>query len=214
MLDLSYMGLEFDDNSLKRSDLAADPQQQFNIWFEDAAKHYPQDANVMTLATADPNGKPTARIVLLKAYDQQGYVFYTNYDSRKGQEITANPQGALLLFWPECQRQIRIEGTLSKTAAAESDAYFATRPKISQLGAMASDQSQVIDNYAELTERFHTLQAEYATTDNIARPNNWGGYRLEPNWYEFWEGNQQRLHHRFAYTLQSDGNWLIQRLAP
>ena len=214
MVDLSKMGLDFGETRLKRADLADDPYQQFTHWFNSATQTYPKAANVMTLATADAEGKPTARVLLLKAFDPHGYVFYTNYDSRKGQEIAANPHGALLFFWPQCQHQVRIEGQLSKITAAESDAYFASRPKTSQLAAIVSDQSQVIENYVELTQRFHAQQAKHANTDNIARPDNWGGYRLIPSWYEFWEGGQHRLHHRFSYTLQTDGKWLIQRLAP
>ena len=214
MVDLSRMGLNFGDDLLERQDLSDDPYQQFESWFQAAVKQYPDAANMMTLATADQSARPSARIVLLKAYDHNGFVFYTNYNSRKGLELATNPQAALLFFWPKCHRQIRIEGKIIKTSAAESDAYFASRPKSSQIGALTSAQSQVIENYTDLTQQFQILTEQYADQATLKRPDHWGGYRLIPSWYEFWQGGYHRLHHRFAYTLQKDGNWLIERLAP
>jgi pyridoxamine 5'-phosphate oxidase len=166
----------------------------------------------MTLATAGTDGQPSARIVLLKSFDDRGFVFYTNYQSRKGQELAENPRASLLFYWPQLWRQVRIEGVVEKTSAAESEAYFQSRPLGSKLGAWASNQSQVVDQRETLEARFAELQMRFG--EDIPRPEHWGGYRLKPNSIEFWQGRDNRLHDRLRYRLQESGVWLIERLGP
>ena len=166
----------------------------------------------MTLATADRSGRPCARIVLLKSFDEQGFVFYTNYHSRKGDELAENSQACLLFYWPQLWRQVRIEGKAEKVSEAESDQYFHSRPLGSQTGAWASEQSTVIANRAALEKRFEEFDFKFG--NSVPRPPHWGGYRVKPNVIEFWQGQENRLHDRLRYTLQDDGAWLIERLAP
>lgn len=166
----------------------------------------------MTLATADKDGRPSARIVLMKSFDEQGFVFYTNYDSRKGQELAENPRACLLFYWSPLWRQVRIEGAVEKVSEAESEEYFHSRPLGSKLGAWASDQSQPVESREQLEKQFEEFNSKFA--DNVPRPPHWGGYRLRPDVIEFWQGRENRLHDRLRYTLQKDGSWLIERLAP
>jgi pyridoxamine 5'-phosphate oxidase len=171
------------------------------------------DVNAMTLATADKNGRPSARVVLLKGLDERGFMFYTNYDSRKSQELTENPQAALVFYWSDLERQVCIAGEVSKLPALESDAYFKSRPRGSQIAAWVSHQSDVIPDRAALETKCRQLEAQYAG-QAVPRPPNWGGYVLTPNRIEFWQGRPDRLHDRFRYTRQVDGGWQIERLSP
>ena len=166
----------------------------------------------MTLATADRDGRPAARIVLLKSFDEQGFVFYTNYQSRKARELAGNCQACLLFYWPQLWRQVRIEGTAEKVSEEESNLYFQSRPLGSRIGAWASEQSETIENRALLEKRFAEFAAKFG--DNVPRPPHWGGYRVKPGLIEFWQGKENRLHDRLRYTLRDDGEWLIERLAP
>jgi pyridoxamine 5'-phosphate oxidase len=167
----------------------------------------------MTLATATAQGKPSARLVLLKHADEQGFVFYTNYNSQKAKELAENPFAALVFFWPPHERQVRLEGEVSKTSALESDEYFSTRPRESQLGALASPQSEVIADREYLERRFAELERQYEGRE-VERPEHWGGFRLQPTRIEFWKGRPGRLHDRLLYERQADGRWSISRLAP
>ena len=193
--------------------LDTDPIKQFQRWFDEALAATPKLPEAMTLATTTKEGRPSARMVLLKHVDNQGFVFYTNYNSRKGKELAGNAVGALLFYWTELDRQVRIEGTISKVSAKESDAYFQTRPRDTQLGALVSSQSEVISNRAELDRRFAELEQQYIGHP-IPRPAHWGGYRLKPNSIEFWQQGRSRLHDRILYQLQEDGDWTMKRLAP
>lgn len=166
----------------------------------------------MTLATSDNDGQPTARIVLLKGFDDQGFVFYTNYESRKGLELAENPKACLLFYWSPLWRQVRIEGEIEKVSAEESDQYFHSRPLGSKIGAWASDQSSAIESRAVVEQRFEEFGFKFG--DNVPRPTHWGGYRLKPKLIEFWQGQENRLHDRLRYSLQANGSWLIERLAP
>lgn len=196
---------------LLESAAAADPYAQFGQWFEQALHSEVHEPTAMTLATADTSGRPSARIVLLKGFDAQGFVFYTNYQSRKGQELDANPHASLLFFWPELERQIRIEGGVAHVPAAESDAYYASRPLGSRIGAWASPQSQPITHEA-LARRAQDLALELG--DAPPRPPHWGGYRLLATRVEFWQGRPSRLHDRLVYARNAGGGWDLTRLAP
>jgi pyridoxamine 5'-phosphate oxidase len=167
----------------------------------------------MTLATATKDGRPSARLVLLKQADEQGFVFYTNYLSQKALELDANPWAALVFYWPQLERQVRVDGSVSRVSPAESDEYFQTRPRESQIGALASPQSDVISGRDVLQQRFEELEEFYGDRE-IERPAHWGGYRLQPDRIEFWKGRPGRLHDRLLYELQTDGSWTIKRLAP
>jgi pyridoxamine 5'-phosphate oxidase len=197
---------------LLQQDVDQNPIMQFKKWFTDALEAQLYEPNVMTLATSDPYGKPSARIVLLKGFDEHGFNFYTNYDSKKGRELQENPQAALVFFWAELERQVRIEGMVSKLDPEVSEDYFHSRPKGSQIGAMASPQSEVIASRETLEQKVVELQQQYADTE-VPRPEHWGGYLLEPQQIEFWQGRPSRLHDRICYTLV-DGVWIINRLAP
>jgi len=166
----------------------------------------------MTLASASRNGEPCARIVLLKSFDADGFVFYTNYHSRKGAELAENPRACLLFYWSTLWRQVRIEGPIEKVSAAESEQYFRSRPLGSRIGAWASEQSSAIENRALLEKRFEEFRLKFGA--EVPRPPHWGGYRVKPKVIEFWQGQENRLHDRLRYTLQPDGSWLIERLAP
>ncbi|MGD0258219.1 MAG: pyridoxamine 5'-phosphate oxidase [Verrucomicrobiota bacterium] len=227
---------EYNLTGLRRSDLEADPIAQFKKWFDQATgarasgrvrkfciKLYkalllasgaePMDLTAMTLATADKQGRPSARAVLLKGVDQRGFIFYTNYDSRKGQELAGNPQAALVFYWSEQERQVCVAGEVSQLPPAESEAYFKSRPRGSQLAAWASQQSAVIRDRAALEERWKQMEAQYAGQE-VPRPAFWGGYVLSPARIEFWQGRPNRLHDRFRYTRQADKTWRIERLSP
>jgi pyridoxamine 5'-phosphate oxidase len=193
--------------------LVTDPFARFQEWMEEAWAHEPEDANAMTLATATPDGTPAARIVLLKGTDQRGFVFYTNKESRKGEELAANARAAVLFHWKPLGRQVRIEGYVEHVADAEADAYYATRPRISRLGAWASDQSRVLPDRAELERRLAANEARYPS-DDIPRPPHWSGYRIIPQRFEFWQNMPFRLHDRTVYTKAPDGGWTIGKLYP
>ena len=190
-----------------------DPIRQFQRWFDKADSAGLPMVEAMTLATATPERRSSARMVLLKAVDERGFVFYTNYRSRKAQELEANPKAALVFHWEPLEQQVRIEGTVSRISAAESDEYFQTRPRESQIGAVASPQSEVIESREVLEERFRQLENDYRNKP-IERPPHWGGYRLEPDRIEFWKGRPGRLHDRLNYERQSNGTWVRTRLAP
>lgn len=197
---------------LRRADLASDPLEQFRFWFADAeaAVDVPE---AVALATATPEGAPSVRMVLLKGFDERGLAFYSHYTSRKGLELEANPQAALLLHWRPLGRQVRIEGTVERVPAEESDAYFATRPRDAQLGALASRQSDPLTSRAELYERLAELEGDLAGGP-VPRPATWGGYRVIPVAWEFWQHRDSRLHDRFRYELDPSGDWRLDRLFP
>ncbi len=198
--------------SLSENDVDSNPILQFKKWFQDAVNSQLYEPNVMTLATSDRFGKPTARIVLLKGIDEDGFVFYTNYESKKGHDIVENPQAALVFFWPELERQVRIEGMVSKISEEASSEYFHSRPIGSQIGAMASPQSEVISGRELLERKVEQLTTQYAGQE-IPRPLHWGGYLVEPTHVEFWQGRPSRLHDRIIYDFV-EGSWIINRLAP
>lgn len=199
---------------LAEANVDADPIKQFEIWFQQALDADLLEPNAMTLATATPEGKPTARIVLLKGVSDRGFVFYTNYESQKGQQLIANPYAALVFLWNKLERQVRIEGRVEQLSPQESTAYFHSRPKASQLGAWTSDQSRVIANREVLKQKLADLQAQYKDDVTIERPEHWGGFRVIPNRIEFWQGRPSRLHDRLVYDLQDNGSWQIKRLSP
>jgi pyridoxamine 5'-phosphate oxidase len=193
--------------------LDPNPLKQFQKWFDQAvAKVSSGDVNAMVLATADKKGKPSSRTVLLKGVDERGFVFFTNYDSRKGRELAENPNAALTLYWPYWERQVCIAGTVSKVPFAESEAYFNSRPRDSRLAAWASNQSDAIPDRAALEKRFAEMSAKFP--GDIPLPPNWGGYVLKPERVEFWQGRPGRMHDRFGYTLQPDNSWKLERLSP
>lgn len=200
--------------SLDIADVQSNPFEQFKKWFQEALDAQLPEPNAMTLATATPDGKPTLRVVLLKSFDYDGFVFYTNYASRKGKEMTANPYAALNFLWLELERQVRIEGTVEKVSTTESTEYFQSRPKGSQIGAWASPQSTVIPDRNILETKVQELTATYENIAVLPRPENWGGFVIKPTLIEFWQGRSNRLHDRIQYTLQAEGSWKIERLAP
>ena len=200
--------------ALRKASVDSNPIRQFEKWFQElpGAGVSEQDATSMTLATATRFGMPCARIVLMKSYDARGFVFYTNYDSRKGNELEENARACLLFYWPALWRQVRIEGAVERVTEQESDRYFQSRPLGSQMGAWASNQSQPIENRAVLESRFQEFDLKFG--ENVPRPPHWGGYRVIPEVIEFWQGQENRLHDRLRYTRQADESWLIERLAP
>lgn len=203
---------EYTRAGLAESDVDPDPIRQFGLWFDtvlDAGLHEP---NAMIVATATPDGRPSARVVLLKGYDERGFMFYTNYEGRKGHELEENPRAALLFYWGELERQVRIEGAVSRVSEQESDAYYSSRPRGSRLGALASEQSREVGGREVLEERVEALQREYEGSD-IPRPAFWGGYRVRPESFEFWQGRESRLHDRIYYRREA-GGWKIGRLQP
>lgn len=210
-MDLSQLRTDYKREALDEAHAAADPLRQFSRWWDEALASRLPEPNAMTLATADADGRPSARVVLLKEFDEAGFVFYTNYDSRKGHELAANPRAALLFFWPELERQVRIEGGVQKVEAAQSDAYFASRPLASRIGAWASPQSRPIPGKAWLLAQAAEMGLRHGL--NPKRPPHWGGYRVAPELYEFWQGRPSRLHDRLLYTRGADG-WRRERLSP
>jgi len=204
---------EYSHKTLVESEIDADPIKQFNTWWQDALEAKIGEVNAMTLATASSDGMPSARTVLLKGFSEKGFVFFTNYNSYKGQQIAENPKACLVFFWKELERQVRVTGLIEKTSAEENDSYFQSRPRASQVGAIASPQSQVIENREWLDDRYKKLLEQLDQT-HIQRPEHWGGYIVKPVIIEFWQGRPGRLHDRIQYTILEDGNWKIERLAP
>jgi pyridoxamine 5'-phosphate oxidase len=198
---------------LLEADMAADPITQFRVWWERARTANLYQPEAMTLATATPSGEPSARLVLLRGFDERGFVFFTNYDSRKGHELSANPHAALAFYWPELDRQVRIEGRVERVSAAESDTYFQGRPRGSQLGAWVSSQSRLVPGRAFLEERMDDVAARYPT-GSVPRPPYWGGFRVVPKIIEFWQAQPDRLHDRLCYRRLENGGWALERLAP
>ncbi len=221
--------------ALDRAGLDANPISQFESWFRAATgersqsrwrkigialyklwstvgNHRPADINAMTLATVDQDGKPSTRTVLLKSVDERGFIFFTNYDSRKGRDLAANPNAALTFFWSDLERQICVAGTVTKLPVAESAAYFKSRPRGSRIGAWASNQSEIVPDRAALEAKWRELEAKFPS--DVPLPPNWGGFVLKPERIEFWQGRPSRLHDRFVYLRQSEGEWKIERLAP
>lgn len=197
---------------LSEANASPDPLEQFTAWFNEALDRDILEPNAMTLATVNASGQPSARIVLIKGFDARGIVWYTNYASRKGDELSAHPKAALLFHWVALERQVRIEGTVARVSEAESDAYFASRPYNSRIGALASDQSRVIESAEALKAREAAAKAQYP--HDVPRPAYWGGYRLAPHAWEFWQGRPSRLHDRLRYVRQEGGAWLRERLSP
>lgn len=200
--------------ALNKSDVDHNPIKQFAKWYDEASALgvSEQDAISMTLATATSDGEPDARIVLLKSFDDSGFVFYTNYESRKGKELHENPRACLLFYWSKVWRQVRIEGSVEQVSDEESEDYFQTRPLGSKIGAWASNQSEVVESRGVLEQRYAALSERYG--EDVPRPPHWGGYRIRPEVIEFWQGRDNRLHDRLRYRLQEDGTWVIERLGP
>jgi pyridoxamine 5'-phosphate oxidase len=227
---------EYLRGDLRRAQLDANPLAQFDEWFAQASGgksnsyprkigialfklwqailgHSPSDANAMFLATADKDGRPSARMVLLKGVDERGFIFFTNYDSRKGRELAQNPDAALVFYWPDLERQVCVAGPVEKISREESDAYFKSRPRGSRLAAWASNQSDAVKKRSVLEAKWNEMAARFLG-DEIPLPPNWGGYVLKPGRVEFWQGRPNRLHDRFCYTRQPDDSWKLERLAP
>ncbi|MCL5266918.1 MAG: pyridoxamine 5'-phosphate oxidase [Bacteroidetes bacterium] len=203
-----YSGEPLDESGVER-----DPLLQFEKWMEDAFRAEVPDPHAMALATVSSDGSPSVRIVLLRGFDHSGFVFFTNYHSRKAKDLTNRPVAGMSFLWHELDRQVRIEGVVEKVSSTESDAYFATRPRDSKIAAWASNQSNEIRDRAELDRLFSEFDKRFSGSD-VPRPENWGGFRIKPKSYEFWQGRPSRLHDRVLYTLGKDGNWDIRRLAP
>ncbi|ABE32193.1 pyridoxamine 5'-phosphate oxidase [Paraburkholderia xenovorans LB400] len=213
MTSLAELRKNYSLGSLDVGDVDRNPFRQFDTWFKQAVDAQLPEPNTMTLATVDPRGRPSARIVLIKGVDERGFVFFTNYESRKGRELAANPYASLLFYWIELERQVRVEGRIVKTSAEESDGYFASRPLGSRIGAWASNQSQVIESRSQLETREREFSLLYG--DQPPRPPHWGGYRLVPEAIEFWQGRPSRLHDRLLYTRSDEhSDWQISRLSP
>jgi pyridoxamine 5'-phosphate oxidase len=214
-MKLADIRKEYSLGGLRRSDLAADPLVQFSRWYEQAEAAQPDrpDANAMTLATADKSGRPSARIVLLKGVSERGFAFFTNYDSRKGRELVENPNAALVFYWADLERQICAAGAVAKLPRAESETYFKMRPRGSRLAAWASNQSGAVADRAVLEKKLAEMAAKFPG-EEIPLPPHWGGFVLQPERIEFWQGRPSRLHDRFQYTRQKNNSWKLERLAP
>jgi pyridoxamine 5'-phosphate oxidase len=211
-VDAANLRREYTRSGLDEAGMPPDPMVQFEAWFENVVEANLHEPNAMTLATTSDEGRPSARTVLLKGYDGRGFVFYTNYEGRKARDLQANPACALLFYWGELERQVRVEGRASRLPGGESDAYFASRPRGSRLGAWASEQSRPVRDRSVLEERVRALEAEYEDRE-IPRPPFWGGYRVEPETIEFWQGRENRLHDRISYRRE-EGVWRLERLQP
>lgn len=212
-MDVSSLRRDYSLTGLAEADALADPIAQFQAWFADVLEGDRHDPTAMTLATADREGRPSARIVLLKGYDERGFVFFTNYGSRKGRDLEENPRAALVFYWPDFDRQVRVEGTVERASREESEEYFRSRPLGSRLGAWASAQSTVIAGREELERRLLEVEERFQDGD-VPAPGFWGGYRLSPETIEFWQGRPSRLHDRLRYTRLPEGGWRIDRLSP
>ena len=210
---IADLRIDYTQQSLLETDVNPDPFIQFQTWFDAAVTAKLPEPNAMTIATATATGIPSARVVLLKAVDPRGFVFFTNYNSHKAQELAANPQAALVFLWTEMERQVRIQGTVEKIDPSESDEYYYSRPAGSRLGAWASKQSQVIPDRSVLENRLASLKAQHPNGD-IPRPEHWGGFRVIPTVIEFWQGRSSRLHDRLRYQLSETNGWTIDRLSP
>jgi pyridoxamine 5'-phosphate oxidase len=213
MDQIAHIRKEYQKQSLEEHHVGNDPITQFSRWWDDALSSDIEEVNAMTLATVDAAGNPSARIVLLKGFDDKGFVFFTNYNSHKGEELVNHPQACLVFFWKELERQVRIKGTVSKISESESDIYYHSRPLESKIGAWASPQSKVIGNRHVIENNFREYQLKF-TEANITRPPHWGGFIVKPVMIEFWQGRPSRLHDRLLYSLEENGEWKIERLAP
>ena len=211
---IADMRISYELASFGDREVLTDPIAQFNAWFQDVNAEDVLEANAMALTTVSPDGIPQARTVLMKGFDADGLVFYTNYDSAKGQAIDHNPNVCALFYWPSLERQVRWTGVASRVSAEQSDEYFASRPRGSQLGAWASNQSESVESSEGLQRRFEELEHSFADVEAIPRPENWGGYRIRPVTIEFWQGRANRLHDRILFTRVESGEWDISRLAP
>lgn len=213
MTTLADLRREYASRALSEEDADTDPIRQFGLWFGEAAKSEILDVNAMTLATVSTDGEPSARIVLLKGFDDAGFVFFTNYQSAKARDLEARPRACLLMFWRELERQVRITGAVTKASSEESDTYFQSRPFESRIGAWASPQSQPVANRGELETRYADLLSKYSGA-TVPLPPHWGGYRVAAERIEFWQGRKSRLHDRLLYVRQANGSWTRSRLAP
>ena len=210
---ISKIRTDYGAKTLDVSEVQAKPIDQFSLWFAETLEAEVAEPNAMTIATVDALGRPSARIVLLKGFDENGFVFFTNYHSRKGQNINQNPNVSVVFFWRELERQVRIEGLTTKISEKDSEIYFQSRPKSSQIGAWASPQSQVIKSRDVLENKVLDIQTQYKNEDILPLPTNWGGYLIRPRLVEFWQGRSSRLHDRICYQLK-DEKWVVERLAP
>lgn len=213
MINIQTLRKEYTKEELDISVVDKSPILQFKSWFEEALSAEVNEPNAMVVSTVSVDNKPSARVLLLKGFDENGFSFYTNYESKKGKQLALNPNACITFFWPELERQVRIEGVITKVSAKESDDYFAVRPKGSQIGAWASPQSMVIPSRDILVHNQEALDEKYASS-KVDRPEHWGGYILKPNLIEFWQGRHSRLHDRICYELNASNNWKIERLAP
>jgi pyridoxamine 5'-phosphate oxidase len=211
--EIAALRKDYTSKTLNIEDVDSNPMTQFATWFDEAVASQVTEPNAMTLATATTSGTPSARVVLLKGIEENGFIFYTNYESRKGQELQENPKASLLFCWLDLERQIRIEGTVEKIDAAKSDTYFHSRPRLSQLSAKVSPQSQIIESKSILENKLEALQLEFEISKEIPRPDNWGGFIVKPVAIEFWQGRRSRLHDRVLYKC-IDGRWVTSLLAP
>jgi pyridoxamine 5'-phosphate oxidase len=211
--EIAALRKDYTSKTLNIEDVDSNPMAQFATWFDEAVASQVTEPNAMTLATATLSGTPSARVVLLKGIEENGFIFYTNYESRKGQELQENPKASLLFCWLDLERQIRIEGTVEKIDAAKSDTYFHSRPRLSQLSAKVSPQSQIIESKSILENKLEALQLEFEISKEIPRPDNWGGFIVKPVAIEFWQGRRSRLHDRVLYKC-IDGRWVTSLLAP
>jgi len=212
--DLGALRREYGDHGLDVPDLPADPTEMCRRWFDDTVAAGVHEPNAMVVTTVSGDGRPSARVVLLKGLDEHGFVFYTNYDSRKGHDLEANAAVSLLFPWHELQRQVRVEGTAARVSREESEAYFTSRPRGSQLGAWASPQSQEVSSRAELDERYAGVEQRFAGVEEVPLPPTWGGYRVRPESVEFWQGRKGRMHDRLVYRRENRTSWQVVRLAP